>query len=295
MPTLSLSYAIVTPAHNEAAFIELTIRSMLEQTYLPLRWVIVSDGSTDGTDEVVSRYTAAHPWIELVCLPSRNTRDFGGKVRAFNAGLERLKGIAYDCIGNIDADLSLSPTHFEFLLSRFEEDPKLGLAGVPFSEDGRTYNYKFSSTEHVSGACQLFRRKCFESIGGYVPLKHGGIDDLAVLTARMQGWRTKTFTEHTCIHHRPMGSASYSSPLRANFRLGERAYALGFHPAWQILRSLYQMLRKPYVIGGAGLAAGYLWAACRRAERPISDACIEFQRRDQMRRLRTILKPTASH
>ncbi|HVQ12031.1 MAG TPA: glycosyltransferase family A protein, partial [Vicinamibacterales bacterium] len=270
----SLRYVLVTPARNEEAYLERTIESVVSQTIKPVRWVIVSDGSTDRTDEIGKRAAAAHPWIELVRMPERRSRDFAGKVGAFKVGRERLAQLEYDVIGSLDADITFVPEYFEYLLDRFAEDPNLGLAGTPFDEGGKVYDYRFSSLDHVSGACQLFRRACYEEIGGYQPLEGGGIDVVAVLSARMTGWRTQTFTEQRCIHLRPMGSANHGVRVVAFFKLGERAYRLGFHPLWQVCRSLYQTTRQPYVTGGAALAAGYFSSMIRRARRPISKELI---------------------
>ena len=162
-----LRYVLITPARNEAAFIEETIRSVIAQTVRPLKWVIVSDGSTDGTDEIVQNHAAQHDWIELVRMPERKERDFAGKVYAFNAGYARLHGLQYDAIGSLDADISFDREYFAFLLARLSENSDLGLAGTPFEENGKSYDYRFVSIEHVSGACQLFRRECFQEIGGY--------------------------------------------------------------------------------------------------------------------------------
>jgi biofilm PGA synthesis N-glycosyltransferase PgaC len=284
-----LRYVLVTPARNEEAFIELTIQSVIKQTVRPLRWVIVSDGSTDRTDEIARNYAAAHDWIELIRMPERTERHFGGKVASFNAGYERIKTLDYDVIGSMDADLSFAETYFEFLLGKLQADEQLGLIGTPFTEGGGTYNYKFSSIEHVSGACQLFRRKCYEDIGGYVPAKGGGIDVIAVLSARMKGWQTRTFPEMTCEHHRPMGTGNKENAFQANFKLGRRQYRLGFHPLWQSFRSCYQLTKRPYVIAGAGIFLGYFWAMLCREEKPMKPELVRFQRADQMRRLRRFL------
>ena len=264
-----LVYVLITPARNEAAFIELTIQSMVKQTARPLRWVIVSDGSTDGTDDIVRKYATSHDWIELLRLPERKERHFGGKVLCFNAGYSSLvtrhPSLCFDIIGNLDADMSFEGDVFAFLMNKFAENPKLGVAGVPFSEGSGTYDFRFSSVEHVSGACQLFRRECFEAIGGYIPLKGGGIDVAAVLSARMKGWQTRTFPEKMCLHHRTMGTASHGG-AKASFRLGVKDYTLGRHPVWQFFRAFYQMTRPPLILGGALLLAGYFWAMMKRTE-----------------------------
>ncbi|HTZ58168.1 MAG TPA: hypothetical protein VMB49_08740, partial [Acidobacteriaceae bacterium] len=172
-------------------------------------------------------------------------------------------------------------------LSKLAGNPALGLVGTPF-QDGSMYDYRFVSLEHVSGACQLFRRECFEVIGGYVPMKCGGIDHVAVLTARMKGWKTRTFTEKICLHHRKMGSAGRGI-LEAKFRVGALDYALGGHPVWELFRTVYQMTRKPYVVGGVSVLAGYLSALACRRKRPISPELVAFRRREQMQRLKGFL------
>lgn len=284
-----LSYVLITPARNEEDFLELTIQSVVRQTVRPLKWTIVSDGSTDRTDEIVNRYVTQHEWIEFVRMPERQERHFAGKVGCFNAGFARVRNLNYDIVGSLDADISFGEDYFEFLLQKFAADPNLGVAGTPFSEGGATYDYRFSSRDHVSGACQLFRRGCFEAIGGYVPVEGGGIDVIAVLTARSKGWRTRTFTEMSCQHHRSMGSAINSNRWAINFKLGQKGYRLGFHPVWQVFRSLYQMTRKPYISGGSALFLGYFWSMIRREKRPISNDIVRFQQRDQMQRLRSFL------
>jgi biofilm PGA synthesis N-glycosyltransferase PgaC len=284
-------YVVVTPARNEARFIELTIKSMLAQTTRPLKWVIVSDGSTDGTDDIVGKYAAAYDWIELVRMPEHRDRQFAAKVSAFNAGYARVRHISYDAVAALDADISFDRDYFSFLMAKLAENPRLGLVGTPFAQEGVTYDYRFASVEHVSGACQVFRRGCFEEIGGYTPVKGGGIDWIAVTTARMRGWKTRTFTDHVCHHHRPMGTAS-AGKLRAHFMLGKQEYYLGGHPLWQLFRGCYQMRRKPYVIGGLLLMTGYAWGWMKRVKRPVSQELIRFHQQEQKQRLRQRLLPS---
>ncbi len=284
------SYVIITPARNEAQFMELTLKSVLAQTILPLKWVIVSDGSTDGTDEIVKKCVSDHPWIELVRMPERPERDFAGKVHAFNAGYARVKDLDYEVIVSLDGDISFDEDYFSLLLGKLSADPTLGLVGTPFQEvSGRTYDYRFVSIEHVSGACQVFRRECFEAIGGYLPVKGGSIDHIAVITARMKGWKTRTFTQKVCLHHRKMGTAQ-RSVLTSQFKLGIKDYALGNHPLWELFRTAYQMTLPPLGFGGLALGTGYCWALLRRVERPVSRDLIDFHRREQMQRLKKFLR-----
>jgi biofilm PGA synthesis N-glycosyltransferase PgaC len=284
--SVPLKYVLITPARDEAQHIEGTIESVVKQTVRPVKWVIVSDGSTDGTDDIVRKYTLDHPWIELVRAPERRERHFAGKVHAFNAGYARLNELDYVAIGNLDADISFDENYFSFLLRKLADDPKLGLVGTPFRDGSSSvYDYRFTNIEHVSGACQLFRRECFEAVGGYVPVKGGCIDHIAVLTARMKGWKTRTFTEKVSTHHRAMGTAEQGM-LMARFRNGGKDYAIGNHPAWELFRAVYQMTKRPFIIGGLMIVSGYGWAAVRRAERPVSPELVAFQRREQIERLK---------
>lgn len=280
-----MTYVLITPARNEASFIELTVQSMIAQTCPPLKWVIVSDGSTDGTDDIVKKYIQNYTWIELIRTPERKERHFAGKVMAFNAGYDKVRGQNYDIIGNLDADISFDKNYFEFLLSKFAENERLGVAGTPFVESGKHYDYRYTSIEHVSGACQLFRRRCFEEIGGYIPIKGGGIDWTAVTTARMKGWKTQTFTDKTCEHHRQIGTGS-DSALKSNYNYGRKNYVLGGHPLWQAFRSVYLMTKKPFIVGGLLYLIGYIWAFLSGKEKSISPELMKFHRSEQMQRLR---------
>jgi glycosyltransferase involved in cell wall biosynthesis len=278
-------YVLVTAARNEAEFLELTIKSVAAQTVRPLKWVIVSDGSTDGTDEIVKTYARDNPWIELVTMPARRERHFAGKAFAFNAGRARLDSLAYEAIGNLDADVSFDAEYFEFLLARLAEDSSLGVVGTAFQDKSLHYDYRFVSVEHVAGPLQLFRRECLQDIGGYVPSKSGGVDHIAVITARMKGWKTRTFPEKTYRHHRDMGTASRGKVM-ARYKSGALDYALGGHPVWELCRTAYQMTRPPYVVGGLALLAGYVSACARRIDRPVAHELVRFRRREQMNRLR---------
>ena len=288
-----LTYVLVTAARNERGLIEGAIRSVISQTQLPSKWIIVSDGSADGTDEIVGQFAKEHAWIELLRMPEHRDRSFAAKAVCFNTGYDHLKSRNFDLIGNLDADITFGPDYYEFLVGRFAEMPRLGVAGTPFIEDSsqpqnHTYAHQFADLQHVSGACQMFRRQCFEEVGGYTPIKGGGIDWIAVTTARMKGWQTRTFLEKTCFHHRKMGTAD-RNPLMARFRHGQEDYYVGGHPLWQVFRGIFQMKTKPLVFGGLFLILGYFWAMARRVRRPVSAELVSFHRAEQMARLRKLL------
>lgn len=283
------NYVLITPARNEEAFIELTIKSMVAQTVKPLKWVIVSDGSTDRTDDIVMKYAAVHPWIELVRMPERHERHFAGKAFAVSVGYKRLTGLQYDVIGNLDADVSFAQDYFGFLMSRFAENPKLGVGGTAFREGNLAYNYEFVGIEHVSGMCQMFRRECFEAIGGYPAIRTGGIDLIAVLSARAKGWETRTFVEKSFVHHRSQGHALHTGLLE-RIHMGQKDYLLGNHPMWEMFRSLYQMQHKPYFIGGLLVLASYVWNWLHRVERTIPAELMALRRIEQLKRLKLVIQ-----
>lgn len=281
-------YVLITPARDEEAFIEKTIESMIRQTVLPLKWVIVDDGSTDRTVEIVEPYLEGYTWIDLIRRPPRKERNFAGKVNAFNEGLERLHDLPFTFVGNLDADISFDPDHFEFLLQKLQEDKTLGVVGTAYTqEDWDSMKDSFEGQASVHGACQLFRYQCFLELGGYRANPAGGVDWIAVTTARMLGWKTRNYPERRFHHYRTMGTAERSH-LGAAFDYGTKDYLLGGSPVWELFRSGYRMTKKPILLGGIALMLGYCWAAVRRVERPISRELIRFHRSEQMKKLRMI-------
>jgi len=285
-----MKYVLVTPARDEEAFIEKTLRSMVSQTVLPEKWVIVDDGSTDSTAQLIQKYACDNPWIELVRRAQRPDRSFSRKVDAFNAGLQRVSSREFDVIGNLDADLSFDSDYLEFLINKFAEDPKLGVAGTPFLENGYdSAKDSFEGENHVAGGCQLFRRQCFEEIGGYVPNRAGGIDWIAVTTARMRGWKTRSFPEKRFCHYRSLGTAE-RGVVAALFSYGEKDYYLGNSPVWELCRVCYRITKQPYLVAGFSLLAGFCWAALRRTKRAVTPELMRFHRQEEMKKLRGILR-----
>src|SRR6266576_4691865 len=222
--------------------------------------------------------------------PQRRHRSFDGKVHAFNAGLARVESLEFDVIGNLDADLSFDPDYLDFLMQKISEDPKLGVAGTPFLEDGYdSARDSFEGENHVAGGCQLFRRECFQDVSGYVPNPAGGIDWIAVTTARMKGWTTRSFPEKRFHHYRSLGTAGRSG-VGARFSYGEKDYYLGGSPIWQLFRVAYRMTKPPVLIDGLALLSGYCWAAIRGVERSATPELMRFHRREQMKKLRAIFR-----
>jgi len=292
--TRPLRYALVTAARDEAPHIGRTIRAITAQTLPPRAWVIVSDGSTDGTDDVVRAWAHQHSWIHLLRVERATAaRSFAAKAHAVNAGFESLALPDFELVGNLDADITVPPDYYEFLLQRFAEIPDLGVAGTPFVDVGdpptsHSYQSWFANLDHVSGACQLFRRSCFVDIGGYTPVAGGGVDWVAVTRARMRGWKTRTFLERLCTHYRPMGTADRTR-LRARFRHGQEDYLVGSHPLWEAARGVVQMTRPPRVFGGLSVMFGYLCAGLSGTPSPVPQDLRDFHRHEQIRRLGSLV------
>lgn len=286
-----MKYALITSARNEQAFIAKTLESVTTQTQLPERWVIVDDGSTDDTAELVAPYAAKFPWILLVRNPRREGRNFASKANNVNAALAQMQNLDFDIIGNLDADTSFGPDYMEFLMRKFAADPKLGVAGTPFTQDGGYDSTRdsFEGENYVAGPIQLFRGECWTDIGGYIANPAGGVDWIAVMTARMKGWGVRSFADKRYHHHRNMGTAGRNE-VAALFSYGQKDYYLGNSPLWQLFRVAYRVAKRPYIAGGLALFLGFYWAALTGTRRAVSPELMRFHRADQMKKLSIILQ-----
>jgi biofilm PGA synthesis N-glycosyltransferase PgaC len=286
------SYVLITPARNEERYVRNTMNSVVSQTVLPEKWVIVSDGSTDRTDDIVAEYARKFDFIKLLRVEAGKQRTFGSKVNAIKYGVEQLKDVKYEFIGNLDADISFEPEYYERMLKAFQDNAKLGVAGgvVLDLHEGRLIK-RGGDTNHVAGAVQLFRRECYEAIGGYAPVKAGIEDTVAEVMARMIGWEVKSFPEIKVIHHRRTGTEGQSI-YSARFRMGQQDYFLGYHPLFEIAKCVYRIKERPYVIGSLFWMCGYFWSALRRDTRTVSVGFIRYLRREQMNQLWSRLAKT---
>lgn len=284
-------YVLVTAAYNEEVLIERLITSVVSQTMLPLKWIIVSDGSTDRTAEIILNYTRQHPFIQLFKISEDHPRNFAAQANAINASVDRLKSLDYDYIGNLDSDISFGPFYFERLIERFENDPRLGLAGGFIHEEcsGEFRSRKGNRAHSVGLGIQLFRRSCFESIGSsYLPLPYGGSDWHAEVSARMKGWRVRSFPELKVFHHRPSGAAG--GVLRYCFEQGLMDYSVGVHPVFELMKLLARVRNRPYLLGTLLRLVGFSWAYCCGEKRPVSAEFVEYLRKEQLERLRTLFR-----
>jgi biofilm PGA synthesis N-glycosyltransferase PgaC len=284
------NYCLVTAARNEQHLIAHTVRSVASQTVLPARWVIVSDSSSDDTDEVVASLAQEYHFITFVRRSEESaTRSFGSKVHAFRLGCQYLGPLAYGFIGNLDADVTFAPDYFERLLQRFRANSRLGVGGGIIQElIGKRFIAQRISRNSVAGAVQLFRRECYEQIGGYVPLRYGGIDSAIEIMARMRGWEVETFPELPVRHHRRVASGS-GSMFKREWRHGLRHYDLGYYPLFELLRNVYRLSERPYVIGAALMSLGYLWALATCKPRELPEDVVRYFEEEQKQRLISML------
>ena len=283
----NFDYVLVTPARNEAQFIANTIESVVSQTIRPHKWVIISDGSTDGTDEIVSSFAKQYAFICFLRTPGGDRRSFGAKVRAFKASYEKLGRIECNYLGNLDADVTFAPDYFEKVLQRFHSNTKLGVGGGIIHE---LINDKFveqrTSSNSVAGAVQMFRRQCYEEIGGYVPLQFGGVDSAAEIMARMHGWEVRTFRDLVVRHHRLVGSGA-GGVVKAKFRHGRSYYSLGYHPLFELLRCAYRITERPYLVGSVLMTCGYWWSVASGQKKELPEEVVRYLRSEQMDKLRS--------
>jgi biofilm PGA synthesis N-glycosyltransferase PgaC len=291
-------YVLITAVKNEGDHIERTIKSIICQSKLPLKWVIVSDDSTDNTDEIVRSYEKKYKFIEFVRRYGENknkdqSANFASKICAFNMGYALLKHSKYQLIGNLDGDMSFGSTYYERIIDEFYKDPLLGVAsGLIFDAfDGRIQPHCASNAGYVPGALQMFRRKCYEDIGGYIAVRQGGEDTIASYTARMKGWNVKIFNELEAFHHKK--GRSQRGLIKECFREGTMFYLLGSHPIVEIGKSLCRLFAKPYCIGSMIRICGFIWPLFRGSERPVSDKFVRHMRHYQMQRIMSFFSRSA--
>lgn len=263
------SYVVVTPVRDEARFIGKMVDSMLTQSHKPVRWVIVDDGSTDGTVDIVRDRIAGRSWISLLSTGSRSRNLGVGEIIAFTAGMSSLVGVDYDFVVKLDADVHLYPDYFEKVLSRMQEDPKWGIAsGQYWEEEGDQWAPVSMPAYHAAGASKVVRTQCYNEIGGFVPRK--GWDTVDEIRAGLRKWRTGHFPDVRFDHLKPEGAAMGSLPTH-RFH-GEIYYQTGGGAGFLVAKVLHRMyFGRPMVIGGLAMLFGYLRAYARCEERLVTN------------------------
>ena len=283
--TAAEHYVLITPARNEDAFIAGAIDAIVAQRQRPLKWVIVSDGSTDRTDEIVTRYAARHDFIQLLRCTAPAARSVPSKVAAFRRGYAEVADLPFGFVGNLDADITVDAEYYAHALARFAQQPRLGICGaIYWNQIGGELQRSLVRSDDTSGGVQLFRRRCYEEIGGYCSLDLGGEDTVAAAMARMKGWMTHSFAEPAAIHHRPFGTAE-GSRLSYRFQQGVINRGWGAHPLFVIAKALGRLAEEPRVVGSAAFLGGYFSAWLRGTRPQAPEDVVDFVRREQMQRL----------
>jgi poly-beta-1,6-N-acetyl-D-glucosamine synthase len=278
-----LRYAVVTPARNEEANLERLAAAMIAQEHPPAAWVIVDDGSTDRTPEILAALTAEHAWIRSAQRPdadrTESLADGRRKARdldAFLHGAVPLQG-SVDVIVKVDADISFAPDYFAELVGRFAADDRLAIAsGTCYEQDGEEWVRRTKAASTVWGATRAYRSDCLADVAALEPCM--GWDGLDEVSVQLRGLRTQTFVDLPFRHHRPEGGRELST-LHQGEALGRAAWYMGYRPTYLALRAIYRARQEPAALG---MLWGYFGAATRRApqcpDRRLIDALRQRQR-----------------
>lgn len=288
-------YILLTAAKNEAEYIGQTIESVVRQTIRPLAWFIVDDGSTDETAKIIQRFADQHSFIHLLSSATRSERSFGSKDKAINAAYEQAGKLAFEFLAILDADITFErDDYYEQMLGKFQDNPKLGIAGGFIYErsNGMWQSRKGNSEDSVAGGIQLFRRVCYEQIGGYVPMHYGGEDWLAMIKAKMAGWEVLACPEYHVLHYRPTSTAG--GRWRGLFRLGMMDASFGSHPFFQVFKCCRRIFARPLFVGAVVRFSGFAWWIVSGRKPLLSPEQVMFLRREQMAKIRRRTQPFAS-
>jgi poly-beta-1,6-N-acetyl-D-glucosamine synthase len=283
MTQIAKSYVVISPVRDEEAYIRFTIESMLAQTVRPAEWIIVNDGSTDSTGSIIDEYAAQHSWIRPIHRGNRGFRKAGGGVvEAFNDGYRTLNTEDWKFIVKMDGDLTFEPDYFERCLENFDRDSRLGIGGgvICYIENGAK-RFEFCPEFHVRGATKIYRRECWEAIGGFWPAP--GWDTMDEVKANMLGWGTRSFPDLHLRHHRYTGTAD--GIWAGMVKNGRANYVCGYHPLFMIVKCFLRLPKRPYLIGSIGLLYGFLSGYVKHIPQVNDIETIGFLRRQQLGRL----------
>lgn len=278
------TYVVVTPVRDEVQYITRTIDAMMSQTLLPARWIVVDDGSTDGTGEVLDECASQTRWISIVHRRNRGRRAAGsGVMEAFYDGYAVLGDQPWDYLVKLDGDLWFFPDYFERCLATFDADRMLGIGGgtVCRLDHGFTKVDSKDPPFHVRGATKIYRRGCWEAIGPLVSAP--GWDTIDEVKANFHGWSTRTFADVRLIQLKPTGGADGS--WRNGFKNGRANYISGYHPAFMAAKCLKRVVDRPVIVGSIALWSGFVSGYFKRIPRGADDRVVRYLRQQQVRRL----------
>jgi poly-beta-1,6-N-acetyl-D-glucosamine synthase len=284
-----IKYIIISPVRNEEAYVESTITSVLKQTILPQEWIIVNDGSTDATREIVERYTTLYPWIKLINLADRGYYYPGtGVVTAIKKGFEHIEKVDWDYLVKLDCDVTVENKYFENIFNEFKINSKLGIAsGAIYLTDGDKEIKEKSQSDHPWGASKIYKKQCYIDINGWKIIPGWDLADL--LAAQMNGWETRCFDEYKILHHRESGSRR-SGLTSGKFLLGRFLFRYGYNFVYTFFKGIYRIPERPVIIGGVSLIAGYLYAFIKNEDRLFDKEMRKFLRKKQKIYFRAGLK-----
>lgn len=276
-------FVIVTPVRDEEAYIRHTLESVIAQTIQPSEWVIVDDGSTDATGTIIDDYSKKFSWIRTIHRRDRGFRQAGGGVvEAFYEGYRSLQTAGWDFVVKLDGDLTFSPGYFQQCLEHFNNDEKLGIGGGEiYHRLGGELKLEAGPRFHVRGATKIYRKACWEAIGGLFAAP--GWDTVDEVKANMLGWSTHSFSELRLVHHRFTGSAD--GLLHDRVKYGSVCFICGYHPLFVLARCFYRLLRRPYVIGSLAILFGFIRGYISRSPQVNDKQMIRYLRNQQLRRL----------
>jgi glycosyltransferase involved in cell wall biosynthesis len=278
-------FVIITPVRDEALYVEKTIASVARQTVLPAEWIIVDDGSTDGTSEILDRFRSQFEWVKVIHRKNRGHRaSGGGVVEAFYDGYSKLAENKWEYIVKLDGDLSFGPDYFEKCFKYFAAEPKLGIAGgtVCVVQNGQIkIDSKGDPPFHVRGATKIYRRPCWEKIGPLV--KAPGWDTIDEVKANMNGWRTRSFSDLRLVQHKATGGAD--GAWKNWYKNGMANFIAGYHPIFMIAKCFKRTFRKPMLLASVALFTGFLSGYFKNVTQLNDEAVIRYLRKQQLRRL----------
>jgi glycosyltransferase involved in cell wall biosynthesis len=277
------TYVLISPCRNEALYMRQTLDTVIAQSIRPTLWVIVDDGSTDETPQVLSEYARQHDWIKIVTRADRGRRAVGpGVIEAFYAGYESINPDDYSYLCKLDLDLRLPQRYFEILMQRMEEDPRIATcSGKAYIEENGHMIYERHGDETSLGMTKFYRVSCFKAIGGFVrEVMWDGID---CHCCRMKGWIACSWDEPDLrfIHLRPMGSSQQSIYV-GRMRHGYGQYFMGTGLLFMTASAISRLNEKPYIIGSLAVLWGWLKSALQRKPRYNDLAFRKFLRGYQM-------------
>lgn len=277
-----MRHIAILPVRDEEQYLGRMLDSLLAQTAPPELIVIVNDGSTDGTVDLVRRYQEKSPLIKLIDGPPSTKRNYR-VVEVFNRGYELVRDTPSTYVSKLDADLVFPPDYFERVLGVMDADPDVGMAaGVMYEMiHGQETRYR-SPQNHVVGPLKTMRRSAFDAMGGFMPVL--GWDIIDHVQMRQLGYRTVAFPDLRVLHLRRHASAG-GNILRGNMRMGHGAYVIGSHPLFIVGRSIYRMFETPYVTGGLAFGYGYFRSWFANLPRIENRDLIRALRREQLYRL----------